>query len=51
MVSPLIGGVIEVDQKDFQAVAKAIKYFDISDGSGKVWHCRALPCMKELFGC
>ena len=51
MVSPLIGGDIEVDQKDFQAVGKAIKYFDISDGQGKVWHCRALPCMKELFGC
>jgi hypothetical protein len=32
LLSPLINGIIKVDQKDFLAVAKAIKYFDITDG-------------------
>jgi len=32
LMSPLINGIIKVDKKDFLAVAKAIKYFDISDG-------------------
>ncbi len=49
-MSPLINGIIKVDQKDFLAVAKAIKYFDIADDYGKVWHCWALPIDKELIG-
>ena len=50
LLSPLINGIIKVDQKDFLTVAKAIKYFEISDGQGKVWQCRALPFDKDLIG-
>ncbi len=50
LLSPLINGIIKVDQKDHLAVAKAIKYFDITDGQGKVWQCRALPFDKDLIG-
>lgn len=48
--SPLINGIIKVDQKDFVTVAKAIKYFEITDGQNKVWQCRALPFDKDLIG-
>lgn len=50
LLSPLINGIIKVEQKDFQAIAKAIKYFEISDGQTKVWQCRALPFDKDLIG-
>ena len=50
LLSPLIDGIINVDLKDFLAVAKAIKYFEIDDGQGKVWQCRALPFDKDLIG-
>lgn len=50
LLSPLINGIIKVDQKDFQAVAKAIKYFEITDGQTKTWQCRALPFDKDLIG-
>ena len=50
LLSPLINGIIKIDQKDFATVAKAIKYFEITDGQGKVWHCRALPFDKDLIG-
>lgn len=41
--SPLINGIITVEKKDYQTVAKAIKYFEISDDKKKIWQCRALP--------
>lgn len=50
LLSPLINGIIKVDQKDFATVAKAIKYFEITDGQSKVWQCRALPFDKDLIG-
>ena len=50
LLSPLINGIIKVDQKDFVTVAKAIKYFEITDGQSKVWQCRALPFDKDLIG-
>ena len=50
LLSPLINGIIKVDQKDFQTVAKAIKYFEITDGQNKTWQCRALPFDKDLIG-
>jgi hypothetical protein len=44
--SPLIDGIIKVDQKDLTTIAKSIKYFEITDGE-KVWPCRALPFDKD----
>lgn len=48
--SPLVAGIIKVDQSEYQKVADAIKYFDITDGQEQVWHCRALPFDKDLIG-
>jgi len=48
--SPLIAGIIKVDQSEHLKVAKAIKYFEVSDGQSKVWSCRALPFDKDLIG-
>ena len=45
---PLINGVIRVDLKEVDTVAKAIKYFEIKDKNNNVWHCRALPFDKDL---
>ena len=52
LISPLVSGLMKVDQKDFQKVALAVKYFDITDSTDttKVWHCRALPFDKDLMG-
>ena len=49
-------GIIKiVDENEFQRVAKAIKYFDIEDGTDengrpRVWHCRALPLDRDMIG-
>ena len=50
--SPLVNGIIKVDQTKFTEVVEAIKYFDIADSQDdkKVWRCRALPYDKDLIG-
>jgi hypothetical protein len=48
--SPLVAGIIKVEQDKQAQVAKALKYFEISDGQNKVWPCRALPFDKDLIG-
>jgi len=48
--SPLIAGIIKVDQNEHAKVAKAIKYFEVGDGQNKLWACRALPFDKDLIG-
>ena len=50
--SPLVNGIIKVDQNKFNEVVEAIKYFSIADSSDdkKVWSCRALPYDKDLIG-
>ena len=51
LVSPFQYGIIKVDTNQWQAVAKAIKYFDITDGDeSRKWQCRALPFDRELLG-
>ena len=48
--SPFCIGIIKVDAADYKRVAEGIKYFEMSDGSSKVWQCRALPYDKDLVG-
>jgi hypothetical protein len=50
--SPLLNGIIKVDQTKFLEIVEAIKYFDIADSQDdkKVWRCRALPYDKDLIG-
>ena len=54
--SPFATGIIKVtDANEFLKVAKAIKYFDIEDGTDengkpRVWHCRALPFDQDILG-
>jgi hypothetical protein len=42
--------VIKIESSDFKKIAESIKYFDLDDGSGVIWRCRALPFDKELVG-
>jgi len=48
--SPFVVGLIKVQQSDAARVAELIKYFDITDTEGNIWHCRALPLDKDLAG-
>ena len=55
LASPFMTGIIKVDPNEHSKVAKAIKYFDIEDGTDekgnpRVWHCRALPLDRDLIG-
>lgn len=55
VASPFYLGIIKVDANQWANVAKAIKYFEIDDGSDAMgkprkWQCRALPFDRELLG-
>ncbi len=48
--SPFQLGLIKLDNSELKKIADGIKYFDINDGSGRIWHCRGLPYDKDLLG-
>ena len=48
--SPFTIGIIKVDPSEYKKVTDGMKYFELSDGSEKKWHCRCLPFDRDLLG-
>ena len=46
--SPFVKGLVKIELSELKKVAESLKYFQVDDGAGNMWNCRALPFDRDL---